>query len=172
MTGRIIVYSRTGTTSRLAEALAARFSVPISRITTARYGSGALGYARAGFDSLRQVKLPVTVSPAVGAADWVLLGGPIWTSYLSTPVRSYLEAKADEIPILGVFTTGGGQGEPDNIEGQIKAIGPNRATPPWLALTREQLDTAEGNAMTDAFEAEVRSRIEQAGAAQAIPPDA
>ncbi|MEJ6394267.1 hypothetical protein V8J82_13435 [Gymnodinialimonas sp. 2305UL16-5] len=164
MAGRIVVYSRSGTTARLAEDLAGRLGCEISRIDPGRYGWPVLGYMRAGRDSLREYRPAITVTPPVQGADWLVIGSPIWTSYLSTPLRSLVDQRADLPPILGVFTTSGGVDEQKNVPLQIDGIGAAGAIPPWLSLTTKTHGTEAGEDKIAAFVAQLQSQI------ASIPP--
>ncbi len=105
----IIYYSRTGTTRKLATALAGALDADIYEIGCERYRPGVLRYLRAGYDSLRG-NLPQIEAPSISADDYdlLLLGAPVWTSYPAVPLRAYL-AGTPKVPAkVGVFFTYGG----------------------------------------------------------------
>ncbi len=109
----IIYYSRSGTTRRLAEALAKALQADVREIKCPRYRPGGLRYLKAGYDSLRG-NLPQIEGPDVdpGQYDLLLLGAPVWTSYPALPLRAYLAQKPALPGAVGGFVTLGGQSPP------------------------------------------------------------
>ncbi len=105
----IIYYSRTGTTRKLATALAGALDADLSEIGCERYRPGVLRYLRAGYDSLTGNLPPIEAPPiAADEYDLLLLGAPVWTSYPAVPLRAYLAGKPAVPAHVGVFLTYGG----------------------------------------------------------------
>jgi flavodoxin len=106
----IVFYSRTGTTGRLAAALAQRLDADVAEIRCTRYGHGFFGFLRAAYDSLRGNMPQVETSQRVTSNyDLVLLGSPIWTSRPAVPLRAFLAGAPDLPGRIGLFLTYGGQ---------------------------------------------------------------
>jgi len=118
----IVYYSRTGTTRKLAQALADAFGADISEIRCDRYGPGPFRYLRAGYDSVK-ANLPPIDMPQTRFLDYdlVLIGGPIWTSYPALPIRALLAGKPELPERVGLFLTYGGHSSPDKAIAEVAA---------------------------------------------------
>ncbi len=121
----IVYYSRTGTTRRLASALADALHADVTEIKCDRYGSGALRYLRAGYDSVRGNLPPIDI-PETRYADYdlVLLGAPIWTSYPALPLRALLAGKPRLPSRVGLFLTYGGHSAAAPAQAMVDALLP------------------------------------------------
>jgi flavodoxin len=107
----VVYYSRTGTTRRLAEALAKALQADIEPIVEARNRSGILGYLRSLADTRQERGAsirPMKTDPK--SYDLVVIGTPVWAWSVSAPVRSYLVANAGRMPDVAFFCTMGNQG--------------------------------------------------------------
>ena len=118
----IVYYSRTGSTRRLALALADALHADVAEIECDRYGSGPLNYLRAGYDSVRG-NLPSIDVPETRYADYdlVLLGAPVWTSYPALPLRAFLAGKPQLPSRVGLFFTYGGHSAAVQAQAQVEA---------------------------------------------------
>jgi hypothetical protein len=108
---RVLVayYSRTGNTASVAEGLGRACEGDVEAIRVSVSRSGVLGYLFSGFEAMLQREsliLPPERNPH--DYDLVLIGGPIWNSAISSPVRSYLKRFAGSFPEVGFFVTSGG----------------------------------------------------------------
>ena len=144
----VLAYSRTGTTKRFGEALAARLGADFASIDCPRY-DGPIGYVRAALASLRGHLPPIRMSATPSDYDCVLIGGPMWTSYPATPVRRIL---TDGTPLpqrTGVFLTAGGHSSHDNAYRLLDEIRPDlQAT---LIVQGNATGTPEVEAETNRF---------------------
>ncbi|ALE58996.1 flavodoxin [Paraburkholderia sp. RL17-368-BIF-A] len=107
----VVFFSRTGTTRRLAGALAGMLSADIEEICDFSERRGALGYLRCVIDSWR--KRPAEIVPAgldPSQYDLVLVGTPVWAGAVSAPVRAYLLQNRSRFRHVGFFCTFGGLG--------------------------------------------------------------
>jgi menaquinone-dependent protoporphyrinogen IX oxidase len=107
----VILYSRTGTTRRMAAALAAKLGGSVEEILEARGRDGFLGYCRSVIEARRKTSpdiLPAKNDPA--SFDLVVIGTPIWGWSVSSPVRAYLTANKARLPAIAFFCTCGGAG--------------------------------------------------------------
>lgn len=109
----ILYYSRTGTTATLAKAIAAKTQSATLAIKCERYRPGALRYLLAGYNSVRgrlpEIDLPIH---DFREYDIVVLGSPIWTSYPSLPLRTFLSQKPPLPQRVALFLTCGGHSPP------------------------------------------------------------
>ena len=158
----IVYYSRTGTTRKLAEALAGRLNADVVEIRCDRYKGGIFRYLRAGYDSVKgnlpPIKMPET---DLTAYDLVLLGAPIWTSYPALPLRAFLAAKPDLPGRVGMFLTSGGHSPQEKAVAEAEAL---LNAPLAATLAVQEKDVKEGN-FSDAMVGLVEEVVPGGGAA-------
>jgi hypothetical protein len=163
MTTLVLYYSLSGTTRGVAHDVAQALDADQAAIRCPRYRAGAFGYALAGFDSLRGHLPAITLEPAVSLGDYdrVVLGAPIWTSYLATPVRAALQKLPGWPRHVSLFVTAGGQGEQAKPPQQAEtALG--HPLDAHCRLTKADLDGDATAGVLDTFIADLK----QAEAAQ------
>jgi hypothetical protein len=105
----VVYYSRTGNTASVAEGLARASEADTEAIAASVPRRGVVGYLFSGFEALferESLILPPQRDPR--DYDIVLVGGPIWNSTISSPVRSYLKRFASSLPDVAFFVTSGG----------------------------------------------------------------
>jgi flavodoxin len=106
----VTYYSRTGTTRKVAEALAQKMGAELAEIKDTMDRSGVLGYLKSGRDAMKRLttKLePTNHNPA--AYDLVVVGTPVWAGNMSTPVRTYLVEQKNNFKAVAFFCTMGGE---------------------------------------------------------------
>ncbi|MBN3751871.1 flavodoxin [Paraburkholderia sp. Tr-20389] len=123
----VVYYSRSGTTQRIAELLAAELGADLEPIReqgehSAR--SGARGYVRSLLDALRHRDVRV-MSPVhdLSAYDAIVVGTPVWASRASAPAVAWLKAQRERIRHLALFCTLGGRGSQPALDQLAKAAG-------------------------------------------------
>lgn len=107
----VVFYSRTGTTGRIATALAAKLGGTVEEIREVRSRAGLLGYWRSVLEARRKscpAIPPAKNDPA--SFDLVVIGTPVWGWSVSSPVRAYLTANKGRLPAVAFFCTLGGAG--------------------------------------------------------------
>ncbi len=121
----IAYYSRSGTTQKLALALASALDADVVEIRCKRYGPGIFNYLRAGYDSVKGNLPPIELSrDSAQDYDLVLLGAPIWTSYPALPLRAFLAGKPRLPPRVALFLTYGGHSPPETAVNEVEALLP------------------------------------------------
>jgi flavodoxin len=108
----IFFYSRTGTTKKVAKAIAEKIDAEVEEIRDTVDRSGAIGYVKSGRDAMKKrlTKLePLEKNPA--AYDLVIVGTPIWGWNMSVPVRTFVTENKDGITKAAFFCTMGGSGD-------------------------------------------------------------
>lgn len=113
MSARVLVvyYSRTGTTKRVAGAIAAAAGADLEEISDRTKRTGLLGYLRSGYEAARRRQIPI--GPAIrdpSTYDLVIVGTPVWDMSVSSPVRSYLHRHRAALRNVAFFCTCGGRG--------------------------------------------------------------
>ena len=111
MRALVVFYSLTGTTRRVAQALAAALGAEMEEIRCPKDRPGFFGFWRAGHASWRS-KIPEIARPERDPShyDLVLVGGPVWAWNACTPVRAYLMREVARLPVVAFFVTVGGVG--------------------------------------------------------------
>lgn len=107
----VAYYSMSGNTRALANEISTTLGADLEEITEPTPRSGALGMARAMFDSVFRRSppiAPVTHDPA--RYDVLLLGGPVWAGHIASPVRSFAERYGPSAAHVAFFCTEGGRG--------------------------------------------------------------
>jgi flavodoxin len=107
----VVYYSRTGTTKKAAEALAAELKCDVEEIFDIRDRKGPIGFLMAGRDAgaknlteLRKTKSDLS------QYGLVVVGTPIWAWNLSTPIRTYLTQNRASLKKVAFFCTQGSDG--------------------------------------------------------------
>ena len=104
----IVFYSRSGHSKRLAQRLGDVLDGTLVEISAPAYQSRVFGYARAGYDSLRQCDMPAPQPlPPVAEFDRLVVCGPVWTSYPAVPVRTFLRLGQQVPKTIALFLTPG-----------------------------------------------------------------
>jgi flavodoxin len=136
----VIYYSRTGTTQKVAEAIARATGADIEGLVDNVKRTGLLGYLRSGRDAMRQRGAQLKalhVRPA--NYDLVVVGTPIWGSNLSAPVRAFLEDHRGRLQQVAFFLTSGGKrGQEGVLRDMATAVGQQPVA--RLAVTQGEVD--------------------------------
>jgi flavodoxin len=108
----VAYYSRTGTTRKVAEMLAQKLGAELEEIKDTVDRSGIKGYLLSGRDATLK-KLTELYPIAKNPADYnlVLVGTPIWSWNVSTPIRTYVTEQKNNLKSVAFFCTMGGSGD-------------------------------------------------------------
>jgi menaquinone-dependent protoporphyrinogen IX oxidase len=118
----IVYYSRSGTTRKIAQFLAASLHCEIEEIIPLARRSGAIGYWRSAMEATQ--KRPAAIAaPKIDPAahDLVIIGTPVWAWSVSSPVRAYLMANSARLPAVAFICTFGNAGA-ESAFAQMEAI--------------------------------------------------
>lgn len=120
----IVYYSLSGTTAKVAKALAELLGGDLAEIRCDRYRRGFIGYVRAAYDSVK-AGLPAIDLPAAAdrPCDLMILAGPIWAGHAATPVRAFLAAGRTLPGKAALVLTRGGS-SPDAAFAEMQAALP------------------------------------------------
>jgi hypothetical protein len=155
MRALVVFYSLTGTTRRVARALAAELGADLEEIRCPSYYRGFFGFWRAGYASWKS-KIPEIGPPQHDPSkyDLVVVGGPVWAWNVCTPVRAYLTRAAGRLPAVAFFVTVGGVGFEQALA-TMEALAPRN---PAATLTQRTEDFNRGtdHTATASFAAALR----------------
>jgi flavodoxin len=122
----IVYYSRTGLTRKIADRLQAKLKCEVEEIISSKKRSGVVGYLLSGKEAAQKKAAeiqPTLKNPA--DYDLVIIGTPIWSWNLSSPVRAYLLQNADRLKRVAVFCTMSGSGDKSAFTETEKICGYN-----------------------------------------------
>lgn len=122
----VAYYSRTGTTERLAKALARWLDADCDPITEDGRYEGALGFGRAYLAGLTQVSCPVHARRDPVPYDHVIIGGPVWVGHMPSPLRQYLTNPAVASRLVGAFCTGWTIADGKKFFGEVERLAGHR----------------------------------------------
>jgi menaquinone-dependent protoporphyrinogen IX oxidase len=138
MKPRILVvhYSRTGRTRLVAEELARALHADSEEIRDVVEREGAIGYLRSALEALSGVSCEIRV-PVLDPSryDVVVVGTPVWSASISTPVRTYLWLVRDRLPRVAFYVTHGGSGSARALR-QLRSL--TRKPPVATLVLRER----------------------------------
>jgi flavodoxin len=105
----IVYYSRSGTTKKVAEYIAAKVHGTLAEITEAKSRKGILGFLRSGLEAVKKKTPPIILgSEAMDRYDMVFIGTPLWAGAMASPIRTYLTQFPPKGSKIKLFVTKGG----------------------------------------------------------------
>lgn len=147
----VVYYSLSGHTRRLADRIGVLLGADVFEIKADRYTWPIAGYMRAGFDSLRGARPKLQQPlPDLRGYDLVAIGGPVWTSYPATPLRSYLANLENLHCRVGLFLTNGDHSPPEDAWTLAEADF-GQAFDTKLAISNATEATADAHERIDQF---------------------
>jgi flavodoxin len=152
----VVYHSRTGTTRRVAQALAERLDADLDEIRIVQPMQGALGYGFCALEAiagLTPALRPTRKDPAQYAL--VVIGTPIWFWSLSSPIRSWLARHPMSNASTAFFCTMGGSGAGRVFSTMARLAGVKPVA--TLALTDDEVD-AGAVVRLNAFAQALKSR--------------
>jgi hypothetical protein len=153
----IVMYSRTGTSQRLARHLSQQRHWPLGEIhDPGMPGRQPRGLWQCLVDSWREREPPIRYEgPSPGDFDIVVTVSPIWVHRVAAPMRSFLSAHRPQLPQLAVISVLAGSGAPKALAEVTRMT--NRRPVAHVAVTRRDVANGNHEAMLDAFSQRVDS---------------
>lgn len=154
----VVYYSRSGTTGKIAAAIAAALGADLEEIIDTAQRQGLMGLLRSGTEGI--LGMPSAIRPPVrnpAGYDLVVVGTPIWSWSVSSPVREYLTWMGGSAKRVGFFATEGGAGGSRAFRQMEELCG----KPPLQTLELTDLDHADGGAAAkiEAFVEAIQHRL-------------
>lgn len=125
--------------------MAKEIGADLEEITSVKNYSGAMGYLMAGREAT--LKKSAEIEPiAKNTADYdlVILGTPIWSFNVSSPVRTYLAQNKSNFKNLALFCTMGGSGD-KRAFAEIEKICGQKPMAMLSLLTKEVIENKSEN---------------------------
>jgi flavodoxin len=135
----LVYYSRTGTTRKVAEQIAAAVDAEIEEIVDMTSRKGPLGYLAAGRDaSLKKITSIRAIEKKPSKYDMIIIGSPVWAWTLTPAIRSFVHQNK---PFLkgkrfAFFCTMGGSGDRQLFE-QLEQLLEEKPLATLSLLTKE-----------------------------------
>ncbi len=153
----VVYYSRSGTTRKVAQALAMALQCDSEEIVETRSRNGMLGYLRSVIEARRKVPARIASSARDPSTyDLIVVGTPVWAWSVSSPVRAYMIANKAKFPALAFFCTLGGAGS-DKAFAQMQDLAGKSAVAS-LAVTARDLASGADRARLSAFVESLRQQ--------------
>ncbi len=120
----VVYYSRTGHTQQVAEAIASTFDADLEAIGDVKSRLGLLGSPRSAVEGLLGRLTGIRkVEKDLEQYDLVVLGTPIWSGNMSSPMRTYLTQQHGKFRQVAFFCTEGGIGGKRAFRQMAKIVG-------------------------------------------------
>jgi len=102
----VVFYSRSGKTKKVAEAISDILKCDKEEIFDTKNRKGIPGFLSAGTDAnLRRLTAIKETKNNPSLYDLVVIGTPIWSSNISTPIRTYLTLYKEDFKNVAFFCT-------------------------------------------------------------------
>jgi len=102
----VVFYSRSGKTKKVAEAISEILKCDKEEIFDIKSRKGIAGFLSAGTDAnLRRLTAIKEMKNNPSLYDLVIIGTPIWSSNISTPIRTYLSLHKEDFKEVAFFCT-------------------------------------------------------------------
>jgi Flavodoxin len=115
MEPRVLYFTRSGNSERIARKIADIAGCGVSRITDEKNWAGLAGFLRGGFYATRQKTTNPKLEADARLSDFsrVVIVGPVWAGKAAAPVYSLLLKEKEHLnKVCLVLNSGGGETEP------------------------------------------------------------
>lgn len=108
MRSLVVFYSRTGTTKKIAEAISGALKCDMEEIFDTKNRAGLLGFLRSGMEATFNMTTTLKgIKNDPAPYDIVVVGTPIWSHKISSPIRTYLYQNKGNLKNVALFCTYG-----------------------------------------------------------------
>jgi flavodoxin len=100
----VVFYSRSGRTKKIAKNLSAQLKCDMEEIFDIKNRKGIAGFLSAGTDAnLRKLTVLKEIKKNPSLYDLIIIGTPVWSSNISTPVRTYISLYKKDFKDVAFF---------------------------------------------------------------------
>lgn len=151
----VVFYSRSGTTAKVARALASQLGAEIEEIREEKSRKGVKGYLQSAWEAGKKTMPSLKPSEKDPARyDLVVVGTPVWVGTIASPVRTYLDANKDKFSRLAFFTTQGGA-QTQRVVGDLEAVS-QRAPVALMEFTTKEVTKGGFQEKLDKFSSKLQ----------------
>jgi len=160
LSGKVLVvyYSRAGTTGKIAKEIAGRLGADIEEIVDKKNRKGIIGWLSAARDSragnLTEIKKPQR-EPSL--YDLVVIGTPVWSGTISTPIRTYITEYRGSFRDFALFCTHS-QAKDNKALGDMETIIGKKPLASLKLRRKEQVETGEYTQKVKEFIEQLRNK--------------
>jgi len=134
----VVWYSRSGATERVARAIAEGLGCDLEQIVDRRDRGGLLGFMATARDAMTGSPADIEEPEnAPSERQLVVIGTPVWTFTVSSPVRAYLSRQRGRLPRVAFFLTAMGIGAQRTFGAMAELCGKDAVA--TLALRRRHV---------------------------------
>lgn len=109
MKALVIFYSRTGTTKKLALAIADELKADYEEIIDLKDRSGIMGWLASGKDAMKKKITSIKeIKRDIESYGLVIFGSPVWAGSIAPAIRTFLINNQDKLKKVAFFCTMGG----------------------------------------------------------------
>jgi protein involved in ribonucleotide reduction len=91
MSYKVVYFSRTGTSKRVASKIGNKLSCEVVEITDGMNWKGILGFIKGGFYATANKEVNIEVHGNIDSLDEIILVTPLWAGGLTPAVRAFLK---------------------------------------------------------------------------------
>jgi len=103
---KVLFFTRTGNSKRIAEKLADKLSCQISEVTDNMNWNGILGFIKGGYYASRNKVVVIKTNPELVDYDELIVVSPLWAGKLAPDIKELLKTVQKDKVHLVVVSTG------------------------------------------------------------------
>ncbi|MCX8200213.1 MAG: NAD(P)H-dependent oxidoreductase [Candidatus Micrarchaeota archaeon] len=124
MKALVVYYSRTGTTKKVADAIANALKCPVEALSDPKNRRGPIGYARCAKDIILRRRVDLgKLKKDVSKYDLVIIGTPVWLHQPSSITRTFMQDYCKKLKKVAFFCTYMGAGEKHVLKSMAAVCG-------------------------------------------------
>lgn len=101
MNYKVVFFSRTGTSKRVAEKIANRLSCEIIEISDSMNWHGIFGFIKGGYYASKNKDVKIQINGSIDNADEIILVTPLWAGGPAPAIKTFLkEVSLDKIHLV------------------------------------------------------------------------
>ena len=93
MTGSVVYFSRSGNSKRVAEQISTKLGFELIALEDQMNWNGFLGYMKAGYYTIKNKPVPMTLSSQPSDTSNLIVVSPLWAGGPAQVVRQFLDEK-------------------------------------------------------------------------------
>ena len=91
MNYKVVYFTRTGTSKRVAEKIANKLSYEAIQITDNKNWKGILGFIRGGYYASKNKNVDIKINGNLDGADEIIVVTPLWAGGVSPAIKTFLK---------------------------------------------------------------------------------